>query len=150
VLGGLAFVFSLLFKLKDVITAIIVMRIIVQFIGQSVGVLLYHQKMKQENFPYRMFLYPLPAIIGIMVWAFIFLSADWQFMVGAINIISIGCLIFLWQSKRSHVWPYLTKSKSIYLIYILLGFIYLASLYVFRHYLFFLLEYIAAMLHLVP
>ena len=39
VLGGLAFCFSLLFKLKDVITAIIIMRILVQFISKTIGLI---------------------------------------------------------------------------------------------------------------
>lgn len=106
VLGGLAFVFSLLFKMEDVMTAIVVMRILVQFIGQSVGIMLYHHKKKQETFPYRMALYPLPVIVGIIVWAFIFLSARWQFMLGAVGVIAIGCLIFGLQSYRKKQWPF--------------------------------------------
>jgi fructoselysine transporter len=76
VMAVLAFIFSLLFKMKDVITAILTMRIIVQFICQSVGLIVYHRSHKNENFPYRMWLYPLPALIGIIVWAFIFLGRD--------------------------------------------------------------------------
>ena len=109
VLGGLAFVFSLLFKMKEVITAIIVMRIIVQFIGQSVGIMLYHQRMKQDAFPYRMFLYPLPAVIGIIVWAFIFFSAEWQFIAGALGVIAVGVLIFMLQSADKKAWPFERK-----------------------------------------
>jgi fructoselysine transporter len=106
ILGGLAFVFSLLFRMKEVITAIIVMRILVQFIGQSIGIMLYHRRMKQELFPYRMVLYPLPALVGIIVWAFIFLSAEWQFIAGAVAVIAIGCLIFCVQSYKQKLWPF--------------------------------------------
>jgi amino acid transporter len=106
VLGGLAFIFSLLFKMADVITAIIVMRIIVQFIGQSIGLILYHRRMKTEDFPYRMLLYPLPAIIGIIVWAFIFFTAQWQFILGALGIIIIGCLFFILRSYQKKDWPF--------------------------------------------
>ena len=109
VLGGLAFIFSLLFKMADVITAIIVMRIIVQFIGQSVGIMLYHHKMKQEVFPYRMFLYPLPAVIGIIVWAFIFFSAEWQFILGALGVIAIGIILFMLQSYQKRQWPFFNE-----------------------------------------
>ena len=106
VLGGLAFVFSLLFRMGDVITAIVVMRIIIQFIGQSVGIMLYHREKKNEPFPYRMALYPLPAIVGIIVWAFIFCSAQWQFILGAVGVIAIGCLIFGIQSYQKKLWPF--------------------------------------------
>ncbi len=37
VLGSIAFVFSLLFRLGDVISAILAMRILIQFIGQAIG-----------------------------------------------------------------------------------------------------------------
>lgn len=95
VLAGVAFVFSLLFKMKEVITAIITMRIIVQFIGQAVGIILYHQKHKHENFPYRMWLYPLPAVIGIFVWMFIFFSAEWTYIAGAVGVILLGWAVYV-------------------------------------------------------
>jgi fructoselysine transporter len=101
ILAGVAFVFSLLFKMKEVITAIIVMRIIVQFLGQSIGILLYHQRVKQENFPFRMWLYPLPALVGIAVWLFIFFSADWFYIAGAIAVIALGCLVYWLKEKRT-------------------------------------------------
>lgn len=99
ILAGVAFVFSLLFKMKEVITAIIVMRIIVQFLGQSVGIILYHQKHKQENFPFRMWLYPMPAVVGILVWLFIFFSAEWMYIAGALGVIALGCLIYFLKER---------------------------------------------------
>ena len=114
VLGGLAFVFSLLFRMREIITAIIVMRIIVQFIGQSVGIILYHRHMKQDTFPYRMWLYPLPAIIGILVWTFIFFSAEWQFIAGALGVIALGCIIFAIQSYQKKQWPFAVENRLEY------------------------------------
>lgn len=106
VLAGIAFVFSLLFRLGEVITAIVTMRIIIQFVGQGIGLLLYHHKMKAENFPYRMFLYPIPAIVAIVVWAFIFKSAEWQFIFGALGVIVAGCILFLFKSNHNKEWPF--------------------------------------------
>lgn len=94
VLGGLAFCFSLLFKLKEVITAIIVMRILVQFISQSVGLIAVHYRSKNLRLPYRMPFFPLPAILGILVWLFVFFSSDWEFIVGALCIIVSGILLY--------------------------------------------------------
>ena len=70
-MGGLGFIFSLLFKLTEVITAILTMRIIVQFVGQSIGVLYWHWNKPKDERPYKMWLFPLPAIIGIIIWLFI-------------------------------------------------------------------------------
>src|ERR1019366_8067354 len=106
VMAAVAFAFSLLFKMKEVITAIIIMRILVQFIGQSVGLLMYHRLKNKEPFPYRMWLYPLPPLIGIAVWLFIFFSAEWQFIAGALGIIAIGCLLFLLKTFNEKKWPF--------------------------------------------
>jgi amino acid transporter len=110
VLAGLAFAFSLLFKMKEVITAIITMRIIIQFIGQSIGVLMYHQLHKQEKFPFSMKFYPIPALVGIGVWFFIFCSAEITFIIGALLVIAIGVLVFLAQSRYNNRWPFLSKA----------------------------------------
>lgn len=94
ILGGVAFFFSLLFKMKEIISAIIIMRILIQFVSQSAGILLLHQKKKEENFPWRMPLYPLPALIGIMVWLFIFYTAELKYKLFAFAIIASGILLY--------------------------------------------------------
>jgi len=93
-MGGLGFIFSLLFKMKEVITAIITMRIIVQFVGQSVGVLYWHFKKPNDARPYKMWLFPLPAVIGIIIWLFILFTSDWIYIAGAAGIIALGVLIY--------------------------------------------------------
>jgi len=99
-LGGLAFGFSLLFKLKDIITAIIIMRILIQFISQSAGVIALHYKSKKLRLPYRMPLFPIPAILGIMVWLFVFFSSSTQFILGALGIIITGCLLYFIKERK--------------------------------------------------
>lgn len=99
-LGGLAFGFSLLFKLKDIITAIIIMRILIQFISQSAGVIALHFKSKKLRLPYRMPFFPIPAILGIMVWLFVFFSSSTQFILGALGIIITGCLLYFIKERK--------------------------------------------------
>jgi fructoselysine transporter len=99
VLGGLGFIFSLLFKLGDVITAIVTVRILIQFVSQAVGVILWHKK--QEARPYTMPLFPVPAILSIVIWLFIFYNAKWEYMEGALGIIVSGWLLFLLKEKIS-------------------------------------------------
>lgn len=104
-LGITAFAFSLLFKLSQVITAILAMRIVIQFIGQAVGLIILRKK-KQTILPFKMPLYPIPVILGILIWGFIFISTGKEFMLsGAIVIIS-GVIVYLIKSKRSQQWPF--------------------------------------------
>ena len=94
VLGGLGFVFSLLFKLTNVIKAILAMRILVQFVGQSVGVIYWHIRKPNDERPYKMKLYPLPAIIGIIIWLFIFCVSPPGYILGALGYILAGVAVY--------------------------------------------------------
>jgi fructoselysine transporter len=97
-LGAVAFVFSFLFKLSDVITAILAMRILVQFIGQAFGLLLLHKRKGHTFFKWKMPLYPLPVILAIAIWLYIFKSTEWKMMVIAGCIILTGILVYVIKS----------------------------------------------------
>jgi amino acid transporter len=107
VLGGVAFVFSLLFKLKDVIDAILAMRILIQFIGQAVGLILLVKQKGKNYFAWKMPLYPLPVILAILMWTYIFFSTGTKMMTGGLTVITLGTIVFLLKAKRNGEWPFL-------------------------------------------
>ncbi|MBO9681827.1 MAG: APC family permease [Flavisolibacter sp.] len=74
VLCATGFLFSLIFKLGDAIKAILAMRILVQFIGQAVGVVLLRKRFGSKELPFKMWLFPIPVILSIAVWIFLFVS----------------------------------------------------------------------------
>jgi amino acid transporter len=92
-IGGAGFIFSLLFRLSEAISAILMMRILIQFLSQAVGLIMYRSTQK-DKMPYRMPLFPLPAIVSIIIWLFIFVTGEWQFMVWAAAVIVSGCIAF--------------------------------------------------------
>lgn len=93
VLCGLGFIFSLLFKLGDVISSILAMRILVQFIGQAVGVVLLRKRFGSSSLPFKMWLYPLPVILSVIVWLFIFVSTGMFALWGSL-IAFVGIVVF--------------------------------------------------------
>ncbi len=105
-LGAIAFIFSLLFRLKEVISAILAMRILIQFVGQAAGILLLRKKKPAEFFPFKMWLYPLPAIIAIIMWLGLFFSTGFFFAAGGIIVILIGIIVFLIRAKLKNDWPF--------------------------------------------
>ena len=105
-LGGLGFVFSLFFRLGDVITAILAMRIVVQFVGQAIGLLLLHRRRSLADFPFRMPLYPVPVVLAIGVWLFIFFSTGLAFMLSGLAVIGLGIVAFLFSSRYRRRWPF--------------------------------------------
>lgn len=104
ILGAIAFVFSLLFKLSEVITAILAMRIIIQFIGQAIGLLLLHKRKGRNFFKWKMPLYPLPVLLAIAMWLFIFYSTETKMMLLAGGIIAAGIVAYvvkvMYQNKK--------------------------------------------------
>lgn len=109
-LCAVAFVFSLLFKLATVIAAILAMRILVQFIGQAIGVILLRRKWPRERLPFKMWLYPIPAGIAIILWLALFVATGWQMLFGVAGILA-GIIVFLMRSKGLKQWPFAEATR---------------------------------------
>ena len=93
VLCGLGFIFSLLFRLSDVISSILAMRILVQFIGQGVGVSLLRARLGSHELPFKMWLFPIPVILSVLIWIFLLISTGW-FAVWGTTIALLGILVY--------------------------------------------------------
>jgi fructoselysine transporter len=104
-LGGLAFVFSLTLKLKTAIQAILAMRLLVQFIGQAVGVMLFRKRRGSEKLPFKMWLYPLPAILTMFAWAWLFWHTGDARKWGLLEIV-LGVIAFLVWTHEMRQWPF--------------------------------------------
>ena len=92
-IGGAGLIFSLLFKLSDVINAILAMRILVQFIGQAVGVVILRLRKGRADLPFRMWAYPLPVILSIICWLFVLYSTG-RFAVLGLLLSLLGVIVF--------------------------------------------------------
>jgi fructoselysine transporter len=108
-IGSIAFVFSLLFKLIDVINAILAMRILVQFIAQGVGLLLLTKLRKTIDFPYKMPFFPLPIYLAILMWFGILISTGWLMVMGGLITTAIGAAVYFVKAKVNAEWPFEAK-----------------------------------------
>ncbi|MCX6290926.1 MAG: amino acid permease [Bacteroidetes bacterium] len=112
ILCAVAFVFSLLFRLKEVISTIVVIRIFIQFISQAVGVMLLRTKKEKTTLPFRMWLFPVPAVLAILIWLFVFFSSEYIYIWYATAVLASGILLFLAYTKRKGVWPFVYTDKT--------------------------------------
>jgi len=105
-LGSVAFVFSILFKMKHVIDGILAMRILVQFVAQGIGVVLLRRRNGTTNLPFKMWFYPMPVIVSIPIWLFIFFSTGMAAFWALIFILA-GVLAFYlfrnWMKKQQQL-----------------------------------------------
>ena len=113
VLGGVAFCFSLLFRIESVISAILAMRIMIQFICQAAGLMLLRKKRGTANMPWKMPLYPIPIFIAIALWLFIFISTGWQYMLGGLAVIAVGSIAYFILAKQNNWWPYVPNNEEL-------------------------------------
>lgn len=112
VIAGLGFIFSLLFRMSDVISGILAMRIVVQFIGQAVGVVLLRRKNGKQHLPYKMPLYPLPVILVIAMWLFVFYSTGREVIGSFLIVFGTGLVVYFIYAKLQHQWPYRNEADS--------------------------------------
>jgi amino acid transporter len=111
-LAGLAIIFSIFFKLKQVIAGILAMRLLVQFIGQSVGVILLRRRWGTERLPFKMWLYPLPAVLTMMGWAWLFWQTGDARKLG-LAAIGLGALAFLIRAREVRQWPFGSSQSTV-------------------------------------
>ncbi|MGB2624945.1 MAG: APC family permease [Candidatus Acidiferrum sp.] len=109
-LGGLAFIFSVTLKLETAIAGILAMRLLVQFIGQAVGVILLRRRWGVSRLPFRMWLYPWPAVLTMIGWAWLFWQTGPARKWGLAEI-ALGALAFLIRAREMRQWPF-TKAKE--------------------------------------
>jgi fructoselysine transporter len=105
-LGAVAFVFSLLFKLSHVISAILAMRILIQFVSQAWGLILLRKSRKESDFPYRMPFFPVPVYLAIAMWLALFVATGPTMMLGGVTVIFLGTIVYMIKANMSKEWPF--------------------------------------------
>lgn len=91
-LGALTAVFCF-FSLETVISAAVVVRIVIQFLGQIVGLHIVRTRQPDVVLPFRMWLYPLPSLIAAVGWLFV-LGAQYKLLPIALAVIASGIVIY--------------------------------------------------------
>jgi amino acid transporter len=94
-LGGMAAVFCF-FSLADVIAALVVLRILVQFLLQHVGVMWLRRTQPEMSRPFRMWLYPLPPLAAICGFVYILVERSnfQRELLGAGVVILMGAVVY--------------------------------------------------------
>ncbi len=94
------------FSLGTVIDALIVTRILVQFMGQIVGLILLRRHAPDMPRPYRMWLYPVPAFIALAGWIFVFATTQVRVILFGVGVLALGFVAFMLWSWRTTRWPF--------------------------------------------
>lgn len=103
--GGLTLFWSF-FELQSVITAMIVTRILEQFLGQSIGVMVLRRTQPDRPRPFRIWLYPLPCLLAIGGWSFVYCSTEGLYIAIGLVTLAVGATAFFAWAFWERTWPF--------------------------------------------
>lgn len=107
---GIMVLFWSFFNLDTIITALIVTRILEQFVAQVFAVILLRNMQPNRPRPWRMWLYPLPCLIALFGWLFVYVTTGRLFILIGASTLAIGVVVFLIWAKRRGDWPFAGRS----------------------------------------
>jgi APA family basic amino acid/polyamine antiporter len=93
------------FPLDAVISALITTRILVQFIAQILALPLLRTRLNNK-LPFRMPLYPFPALVALMGWLYIFGASGWLYIRFGLLSLAAGFAVFFLQARINDTWPF--------------------------------------------
>jgi len=111
-LVGFLVIISCFFDLVQIITALMLARILSMFVAQIIGLLIYRHVRPDAPRPFRMWLYPLPALFALGGWLGVFVTpalqaGGWRYMAYAFGTIAVGFAAYLLLAWRRREWPFL-------------------------------------------
>ena len=106
-LAGVAALFCFL-RLADLIASLVVIRIVLQYLLQSIGVIVLRIRQPNLPRPFRMWLYPLPALLAAA--SFLFILSQRRDALReiryAIVLLVVGLAIYFVRAWRMKEWPF--------------------------------------------
>jgi amino acid transporter len=92
--------------LTTVINALIALTLWSQFIAQIAALTILRRKQPGLKRPYRQWLYPVPSILALAGWIYIFQASGWAAIRVAIGWTVLGIIAFVIWARFEHVWPF--------------------------------------------
>ena len=106
-LGMVACVFCF-FSLQQVITMLVITRILLQFFPQQIGVMVLRVRQPELKRPFRIPLYPFPPLAAMTGFTFLLINrvnTAWGLTL-AMGIACSGTVVYVWRARRLGQWPF--------------------------------------------
>ena len=111
VVGAISIVCSF-FALDTLINILLTTRILVQFIGQIGAVMLLRKRRPDLDRPYRIYLYPLPALLALVGWLYLFATSGREPILIGLATLVAGVIAFLIWSRAKQSWPFAISGET--------------------------------------
>ena len=95
------------FTLSTVISMLIAVIVLIQGIGQVAALIVLRRRQPNLKRPYRMWLYPIPAIIALAGWIYVYYSSGLVPILLSLAWVAAGVVAYLfWARFVEHTWPF--------------------------------------------
>jgi amino acid transporter len=118
VLVGILCIIASFFDLFEIITALVLARVLILFVGQIIALFLLRKYRPDVERPFKMLIYPLPAVVALVGWLCVFASpaaqpGGWKFTVYAFGTLAAGLFAYLILAAHRKVWPFRILQRSV-------------------------------------
>jgi amino acid transporter len=111
-LVGAMVLFWSFFDLDTVIKGLIATRILEQFLAQVFAVVLLRRMRPERPRPWRMWLYPLPCVVALVGWVFVYVTLGGLFIAIGAGTLLVGLVVFLIWARGRGDWPFGTAYRA--------------------------------------
>ncbi|MEO6798996.1 MAG: APC family permease [Rhodanobacter sp.] len=94
------------FDLAEVINMLLAATIIVQFIAQIAALVVLRKRQPELHRPYRQWLYPVPCVIALVGWIYVYVSASTLSLILSGIWIVAGLVVFAIWARVNRSWPF--------------------------------------------
>jgi amino acid transporter len=107
---GIGAIIASFFSLQDVILALMGARIVIQFNAQVIALFLIRRYRPDIQRPFRVWLYPLPPLISLAGYLYVFSSLGLKFILFGLLTLLAGVGVYLIMAWRQREWPFQATS----------------------------------------
>ncbi len=94
------------FDLAEVINMLLAATIIVQFIAQIAALVVLRKRQPQLHRPYKQWLYPVPCVVALAGWIYVYVSASMLSLILSGAWIVAGLAVFAIWARVNRSWPF--------------------------------------------
>lgn len=109
-LAGLSAACSFL-SLTVVIETLVVLRVLIQFIGQIAALVLLRRHQPHMPRPYKVWLYPLPLIMATCGWMAVFWTSEEKRWYALASLVVGICFYLIW-ARSTQRWPFAAQDRN--------------------------------------
>jgi len=95
------------FSLERLVSALMIIQIVFQFIPQIFAVFAVRRYRKEINLPFKMWMYPVPALIALLGWIYVAATPDQrQYLGTAVALLFLGLAAYFLRANLVKRWPF--------------------------------------------